>query len=86
MLSTPDPDPQVEFLAEQLKRVRWISGYKFIPVSGYLLEWLPEGIHRMMRFRTFGTPASGSSELQTMASPATLVRIIESWTRQPSSP
>lgn len=48
MLSTPDPDPQIEFVAEQLKRVRWISGYRFKTGQGYLLEWLPEGINRML--------------------------------------
>jgi len=48
MLSTPAPDPQIEFVAEQLKRVRWISGYRFNTGQGYLLEWLPEGVNRML--------------------------------------
>lgn len=48
MLQSPERDQKVEFVADQLKRVQWISGYEFVPGKGYLLEWLPVGSHRMM--------------------------------------
>lgn len=47
MLHSTTRNPKMEFVANQLKRVKWISGYEFIPAQGYRLEWLPVGGHRM---------------------------------------
>lgn len=47
MLESSERDDQVEFVATQLTRVRWISGYDFLPGKGYSLNWLPEGGNRM---------------------------------------
>lgn len=48
MLKSALRDPQVEFVAEQLKRVNWISGYTYVGAVGYQLDWSIQGIHRMM--------------------------------------
>lgn len=48
MLRSSDRDPQVEFVAGQLIRVHWASGYTFVPGEGYLMEWQPQGSHRLM--------------------------------------
>lgn len=51
MLHSAEGDPKVEFVANQLKRVGWISDYKFITGRGYRLEWLPVGGQRMTLLR-----------------------------------
>lgn len=48
MLRCEQPDPRVEFVASQLKKQNWISGYTFIQGEGYRLAWSPQGKHRMM--------------------------------------
>jgi hypothetical protein len=48
VLKSADRDPKVEFVADQLERVRWISGCRFIPGEGYLLDWSPVGNYRMV--------------------------------------
>ncbi len=51
MLRSPDRDPKVEFVADQLQQIGWISGYNFILGEGYYLEWLHVGSHRMTLLR-----------------------------------
>lgn len=51
MLHSIRRNAKVEFVADQLKRVQWISQYEFIPDQGYRLEWLPVGGHRMRLLR-----------------------------------
>jgi hypothetical protein len=48
MLCCTQRDPKVEFVADQLKRAQWISGYTFIESEGYRLQWSPQGSHRMI--------------------------------------
>ena len=38
----------VEIVAEQLRRVGWVSGHTYVESEGYRLDWSPEGSHRMM--------------------------------------
>lgn len=48
MLNSPERDPRVEFVADQLKRVDWITGYTYVEAEGYRLDWSSQGSHRMM--------------------------------------
>jgi len=48
MLRAPHPDPLLEFVIEQLLRVRWISGSSFKEGEGYHLHWSEEGNRRML--------------------------------------
>lgn len=48
MLYSPERQLRVEFVADQLKRLNWISGYTFVQGDGYRLDWSPQGSHRMM--------------------------------------
>ena len=48
MLNSPERDPRVEFVAEQLKRLSWISGYTYVEAEGYRLDWSSQGSHRML--------------------------------------
>ncbi len=48
MLNSAERDPRVEFVADQLKRVNWISGYTYVESKGYRLDWSAQGCHRMM--------------------------------------
>lgn len=38
----------MEFVADQLRRVKWVSGYTFVEPDGYHLDWSEEGTRRMM--------------------------------------
>lgn len=48
MLNSPERDPRVEFVADQLKRVDWITGYTYVEGQGYRLDWSSQGSHRMI--------------------------------------
>lgn len=48
MLHSPQRDPRVEIVADQLKQVSWIYGYTYVPSEGYRLDWSPQGCQRMM--------------------------------------
>lgn len=48
MLRSPQRDPRVEFVADQLKRVKWICGHRYMAPQGYQLDWSGEGARRMM--------------------------------------
>lgn len=37
----------MEFVAKQLRRVNWISGYTYLESTGYRLDWSSQGAHRM---------------------------------------
>lgn len=47
MLASSIQDPDVEFVAHQLKRGNWINDYEFLEGRGYKLQWTPHGITRM---------------------------------------
>jgi hypothetical protein len=83
MFRSPQRNPKAEFVAEQLKRVRWISRYMFVPGEGYLLEWLPTGSHRMMllqiALKNSKATVYGLDRLDT-ADPATGDAIRDFWT------
>lgn len=48
MLRSHQRDNRVEFVADQLKRVNWISGHRYLATEGYQLDWSGEGTRRMM--------------------------------------
>lgn len=47
MLPATERNPQIEFVATQLKRANWISGYSYLDALGYRLDWTPQGSRRM---------------------------------------
>jgi len=62
IIQSSERDPMVEFVVEQLKRVRWISGHSFVGNGGYHLEWSSEGSHRMMLLERRGRELVQASE------------------------
>lgn len=47
MLPSAKPDPRVQFVADQLMRTGWISGYRYMESEGYRLDWSAAGAHWM---------------------------------------
>lgn len=82
MIHSPERDPMVEFVVEQLKRVRWIYGHSFVDGDGYLLDWSPEGGHRMMLLQIAlkgGERVSFKTVCPEDADPGTRAAVADFW-------